>query len=163
MTRARVPQPSDAPGDSLLDRCTSEIAETVPLVMRSLRRQMRQFVAPLSVPQLRTLGYVYRHPGASLSELAGHLGVTPPTASALVERLVQRGLITRVLDQKERRRITLTLTAEGARMMQQAQEAIREHVREKLRKLPPAELRRILGGMQLLGRVFGEEGGKDAC
>lgn len=152
----------DAPEDSLLDRCTREIAETVPLVMRSLRRQMRQFVA-LSVPQLRTLGYVYRHPGASLSELAGHLGVTPPTASALVERLVQRGLITRVLDQRERRRITLTLTAEGARMMQQAQEAIREHVREKLRGLPPTELRRILGGMQLLGRVFGEEGGKDAC
>ncbi|MDR5695812.1 MAG: MarR family winged helix-turn-helix transcriptional regulator [Armatimonadota bacterium] len=163
MARTRRLQVRVTSAGPLLDRCTSEITETVPIVMRFFRREMRKFAAPLSVPQLRALGYVYRHPGTSLSNLAGHLGVTPPTASALVERLVQRGLMKRVVDQRERRRITLTLTEKGTHMMQQVQEAIRARVRENLKRLPPSDLRRIHAGMQLLGNLFREEEGKDAC
>lgn len=43
-------------------------------------------------------------PEASLSALAENLGVSRPTASVLVDRLVQRGLVARGTDPAERRR-----------------------------------------------------------
>src|SRR2546423_14828906 len=75
-------------------QCAGEIMETVPAVMRFLRAKMRHHGAPfLSVPQFRVLVFLYRHPGASLSSVAEHLGVTCPTASVLFDRLGRGGLI----------------------------------------------------------------------
>src|SRR5215510_2417726 len=102
-------------------QCAGEIMETVPAVMRFLRTEMRHHGTPfLSVPQFRVLVFLYRHPGASLSSVAEHLGVTCPTASVLVDRLVRRGLVDRTTYPQERRRVALTLTATGARHLQQA-------------------------------------------
>jgi len=64
----------------------------------------------LSVPQVRTMIYLKHHRGASLAALAEHLGNSSPTASALVERLVRRGLVHRAPDPRERRRVVLELT-----------------------------------------------------
>src|SRR5213593_56534 len=94
---------------SVADRCAREILETVPLVMRVVRGEMRRQGAHLvSVPQFRALAFVERHPGASLAGVAEHLGVTAPTASTIVDRLVRRRLVGRVPDPAERRRVVLS-------------------------------------------------------
>jgi len=48
----------------------------------------------LTMQQFRVLGQVVRRPGISGNELGGLLGVSAPTASGLIERLVEKGLIT---------------------------------------------------------------------
>src|SRR5690348_2467081 len=97
------------------ERCAATIMETVPLVMRAIRAEMRRRrPADLSVPQFRALGFVRRNPGASLSEVAAHLGLTLPATSALIDLLVARELIVRALNPNNRRRVTLTLTPLGA-------------------------------------------------
>lgn len=139
-------------------RCALEVMETVPLVMRFIRAQMRsQGALDLSVPQFRSLTFLNRHPGGSLSDLAEHLGVTRPTASVTVERLVQRGLVNRAEDPTERRRLVLTLTAEGEDHLQQAREAARSSVASVLAELPEAKLLQISQGLALLGEAFKEE------
>ena len=138
-------------------QCAGEIMETVPAVMRFLRAKMRHHSAPfLSVPQFRVLVFLYRHPGASLSSVAEHLGVTCPTASVLVDRLVRRGLVDRTAYPQERRRIALTLTAAGARHLQQAREATNVRVADLLAGLPKSDVLKILEGVTLLGDVFKE-------
>src|SRR4030095_202159 len=95
----RIPRPAPAaprvpkgPGPTTADRCARDVMEIVPVVMRVIRAEMRlRGGRCASVPQLRALGLVHRHPGASLTEVAVHLGVTPATASVLVDRLVRRG------------------------------------------------------------------------
>lgn len=79
--------------------------------MRVQMRAQRQH--DLSVPQFRTLAYLSRHPGSSLSAVAEHIGLTLPTMSVLIEGLVQRGLVDRTPDARDRRRVLLRLTAEG--------------------------------------------------
>lgn len=74
----------------------------------------------LSVPQLRTLAFLNRNPGSSLSDLAEHLGVTPATASATVERLVQQDYVQRDHHPHERRKVVLELTKAGNFHLQQA-------------------------------------------
>lgn len=57
----------------------------------------------LTMQQVRVLGHVVKQPGISGNELREKLGVSAPTASGLVERLVEKGLITRSDDAGDRR------------------------------------------------------------
>jgi len=45
--------------------------------------------------------------------LSGHLGVVPTTASSVVDRLVERGFVSRERPEANRRAIALRLTPEG--------------------------------------------------
>jgi DNA-binding MarR family transcriptional regulator len=92
-----------------LDECARQVLETVPLVMRTVRAEMRRHrAADLSVPQFRTLTFLSRQAGASLSQVAEHIGLTLPSMSSLVEGLVERKLILRNTHSVDRRRVTLT-------------------------------------------------------
>jgi DNA-binding MarR family transcriptional regulator len=138
-------------------QCAGEIMEAVPVVMHFLRAEARRHGTPfLSVPQVRALVFIYRHPGASLSSAAEHLGVTSPTASVLVDRLVRRGLVDRAAYPQERRRLALTLTVTGAQHLQQARDATRTRVVSLLAGLSAVELHKIMEGVTLLEKVFKE-------
>lgn len=131
--------------------------EAVPVVMRFIRRQMRAHGEPgLSVPQLRVLTLLGRRPGVSLSAVAAHLGVTPPTASSIVDRLVRRGLVVRAVAPDERRRLTLTLTREGAAGLDRARDAARTRIAAVLQQLSDADLETVRRGLRLMRDAFME-------
>jgi DNA-binding MarR family transcriptional regulator len=125
------------------------------MVMRCIRAEMRRHGAPLlSVPQFRALAFLDRNPGACLSRVADHLGVTTATASVIIDRLVRRGLLVRADDPRERRRLVLTLTPAGLEHLDQARCATRSWMAEVLAPLAPANLRRIAKGVNLLARIL---------
>jgi DNA-binding MarR family transcriptional regulator len=135
--------------------CAARIMETVPLMMRFIRKDMRaQNTTYMSVPQFRTLAFVDRNPGGSLSDLAEHLGVTRATASATVERLVQEDLIQRQENPEERRRVSLTLTKTGKQRLQKSREATRTHIADYLGSLPEEQISLIEEGLTLLKNIF---------
>jgi DNA-binding MarR family transcriptional regulator len=147
------------------DACAGTVMEMVPTVMRFIRTEMRRNRASvLSVPQLRALAFLDHSPGACLLHVADHLGVTTPTASVIVDRLVRRGLLLRSEDPRERRRLVLTLTPKGGRHLEQARSATRSWIADVLAPLPRPALRRIEEGINLLGSAFkqaiGSNGGK---
>jgi DNA-binding MarR family transcriptional regulator len=136
--------------------------EAVPVVMRVIRAEMRlrggRFA---SVPQLRALGLVHRRPGASLTDVATHLGVTPATASVLVDRLVRRGLLHRDSHPRERRRITLSLTPDGSRHLREVRTATRRRLEHILGSIPARDRAAISAGATLLQNVFGRRSDED--
>lgn len=138
------------------EECAANVIDAVPLVMQYLRVEMRRQGGTnlLSIPQFRALRFLSQYPGASLSNLAEHLGVTRATASSIVERLVRRGLIERVEDHQERRRNVHTLTPVGAKHLQQARDATRSRLASLLAELPDAKLRQVAEGATLLKDVF---------
>lgn len=137
--------------------CARRILETVPLVMRVLRREMRGGIEEkLSVPQFRVLAFLSRTPGASLSELADFIGVAAATASAMVERLVRRGLVAREGDPKERRRIMLRLTPDGSALLERARAHTRLRVAESIAALSGPELAAVVRGLDLLSKALGQ-------
>jgi len=137
------------------EECAARVMDTIPLVMRFIRADMRDHsAASLSIPQLRSLAFLNRNPGASLSDLAEHLGVTCATASATVERLVQRNLVQRGDDPQERRRVILNLTEEGKHNLKQSQDQTRAHISELLQSLTPEQISNIEEGLGLLKNVF---------
>jgi DNA-binding MarR family transcriptional regulator len=146
---------SVAPTDITAESCARDVMETIPLVMRFLRAEIRSRRAPsLSVPQFRVLAFLRREPGASLSHVAEHLGVARSTASAVVDRLVRRNLVRRAEHPQERRSVVLSLTTTGARQFAQARNAACATVAEVLAHLSAADLRSITAGLHILGSAF---------
>ncbi|HHV79237.1 MAG TPA: MarR family transcriptional regulator [Firmicutes bacterium] len=116
--------------------CARQVMELVPLIMDHIRAEMRRgYKNGLSVPQFRTLARVGRQPDASLSEVAEHIGVTLPTMSRIVDRLVERGLITRQNHPDSRRRLVLNLTAEGSALLESARASLIEKLTQRLETL----------------------------
>lgn len=148
--------PQSRPAAVTASQCARDVMDAVPLVMRFIRTEMRRGGERFaSVPQFRTLAFVDRNPGTSLTDVAMHLGVTPATASALVDRLVRRGLLTRDSHPHERRRVTLSLTRTGARHLNDARAATRRRLEQALASLSAPDLAAISAGASLLRQVFG--------
>jgi DNA-binding MarR family transcriptional regulator len=142
---------------STADVCAREVMETVPLVMRFIRTEMRSRRAPsLSIPQFRVLTFLSGRPGAPLSSVAQHLGVARSTASATVDRLVRRKLVSRTTHPEERRCVVLRLTPAGVQHLQQAREATSARMAKVLAGLSAADLLQVTHGLTLLGSAFKE-------
>ena len=140
--------------------CAHEVLDGVPTVFRVIRTEFRKYGAKeMSVPQYRTLAFVYRNEGASLSEVTDHIGLTLPTMSALVDGLVARGLVNRRTDPNDRRRMTLTLTESGRARLQSARAATVAYLEEKLRQLPASDRATVTLAMRILTELF--TGGKN--
>jgi len=139
------------------EKCAARVMETIPLAMRFIRADIRsRNSTTMSVPQFRTLAFLDRNPGASLSDLAEHLGVTRATASANTERLVQRDFVHRCDDPKERRRIVLNLTEAGKLHLEECRAQTRERISELLNSLTEQQIVLIEEGLTLLKEVFEE-------
>jgi DNA-binding MarR family transcriptional regulator len=137
------------------DTCAHEVLEVVPLVMRTIRAEMRDHRAPdLSIPQFRTLSFLNRHEGASLSDVAEHIGLRLPSMSKLVDGLVERNLVKRETHPDDRRRMTLVLTARGRTMLQTALEGTRACLAERLASLPASERAIVAQAMRILHPLF---------
>jgi DNA-binding MarR family transcriptional regulator len=135
--------------------CAAKVMETIPLVMRAIRADMRAIGSTtLSVPQFRTLAFLDRNPGTSLSDLAEHLGVTRATASATIERLVQRNYVHRNDHPQERRRVVLKLTEDGLHHLEQARKQTRDRIADLFSDLTQEQILQIEEGLILLKQVF---------
>lgn len=66
----------------------------------------------LSAPQMNMLMVIRIREAVSVTELAALLGVSPPSVSAMVERLVERRLVTRVPSETDRRKVVIRLAAD---------------------------------------------------
>ena len=131
------------------------IIDTVPLVMRTIRSEMRRTGAcNLSVPQFRTLNFIARHPQTSLSEVAEHIGLALPSMSKLVDGLVERKLIVRQSYSDDRRRITLELNARGKDLLQSAHASTQTALAERLSTLSESERGMVVRAMQILHPLF---------
>lgn len=132
-----------------------QVLEVVPAVMRTVRTQMRESSAPnLSVPQFRALGFIDRNRGASLSEVAEHIGLTLPSMSKLIDGLVERKVVIRQSHADDRRRITLALTARGCALLQSARESTQASLAERMSTLTAAERATVVRAMQILQPLF---------
>lgn len=105
----------EAPSESA-GRAVARLARVVEGVLGEL---------DLTLPQYRLL-WMLAEGSAVATALADHLAVTRPSVTALVDGLVQRGLVERQPDTADRRRVGHALTPEGRLALIRAEAAV-EH------------------------------------
>jgi DNA-binding MarR family transcriptional regulator len=140
-----------APPGADPDTTAAAVIDAVPQLMRWIRTANRATTGTeVTVPQSRVLMHLRRTPGIGVSAVAEHLGIGLASASALVDRLVRRGLVVRAQDPDERRRVILTLTEEGVTRLAAATDATRRHLARALANRTPSERASIATAMGLL-------------
>jgi DNA-binding MarR family transcriptional regulator len=80
------------------------------------------------------------------------MGVSRSTMSILVARLVRGGYVRQRRDERDGRRVGLTLTAAGARVKEENSVLDPELLREMLRHMPATELENSLSGLECLAK-----------
>ena len=125
-------------------------ADTGRIVAR-LARQVETALATLelSPSQYRALAFLSEDgASAAASALAGRMSVSKPTITALVDGLVQRGLVERHTSDADRRRVEHLLTPEGRRVLLQADRVVNARLAEVAAHLDETDRREAGQGLQ---------------
>ena len=91
----------------------------------------------LSFTQIQAIKAIDEKGKVSITELAHLLEVSPPSASAMVDRLVEKGVLTRRRDPADRRRVVVQATPEAVAMMGKVEEKILLSFVELVEKIGP--------------------------
>jgi DNA-binding MarR family transcriptional regulator len=133
------------------------VLSAVPEVMRLVRQDMRaRRPSNLTVPQFRTLLHLRRHPGTSISGIAEHLGLALSTTSHHIDALCKRNYVARDIAAADRRRATVSLTAQGEEVLGVARTETLERMARRLGAFSPEERNNLGTAMLLLMRVVGK-------
>lgn len=127
--------------DEVIDRILHGIAaifrEVLPLAHQELLDM------DLTATQLKVVLLLYLYGSTRMSELAGSLGVTLATATGIVDRLVERGLIARESLPEDRRVVMCRLTGKGMEQTDSLWKTSREKARQLLSVMELSRLQMI--------------------
>jgi DNA-binding MarR family transcriptional regulator len=116
----------------------SELAHDLDRGVRALtsvlRREMR---AGLSLPALYVLVRLRDEGPQRVTDLAAAEQVTQPAMTALVGRLERRGLLTRGPDPDDGRVVRVTITPDGARLLDEVRARRAQRLAERVESLSP--------------------------
>src|SRR5215212_8127666 len=107
----------------------------------------------LSMAQLKTLMTLYNGGAAPIGQLAECLGIGQPTASHLVDRLVQTKLVLRTEDPLDRRRTLAQLSPSGEELAERINQVRFGTLRRWLTQLDDAMLVAFLQGSRALADI----------
>lgn len=110
----------------------------------------------LSLPQLFLLITLHERQTLTVSALADRLGVTAPSASALIDRMEERGWVVRERDAADRRVVHVSITDAGDNLLDEMMGMKRDRVRQILSLMDAEELGHVVGAVDGLHRVLGE-------
>lgn len=121
-------------------------------VGRELRREAREVgVSPEQVSLLVAVKYA---PGIGIGDLAARERVSAPAMSNHVDRLERAGLVTRTPSTDDKRRVGLSLTDEGQRVLRRVRSRRTAWLASRLGKLEPAELAAVEAAVAPLSRLL---------
>jgi DNA-binding MarR family transcriptional regulator len=124
-------------------------------VGRELRREAR--AAGVSPEQVSLLVAIKYAPGIGLRELADRERVSPPAMTKHVDRLERDGLVARTPSAEDRRRVGVSLTEEGQRVLRRVRSRRTAWLAQRLRGLSPEELAAIEAAVEPLRRLLPED------
>ena len=150
-----APAVRSAPAAPDATSAAAQVMAVLPGVMDAMRHVMRaQLDSPLTVPQFRGLNFIDHHPGSSVSALAGFLGVTLATASAMADRLVRAGYLHSQGSTTDRRRTELQLCASGKAVLDRMRLQTQTALAGSLQACTPQQLSALVDGLAVLALAF---------
>jgi DNA-binding MarR family transcriptional regulator len=132
------------------------VANQLRPVLLRLARELRQETEQLGITsrQVTLLWLIRVNPGLSLRELAAAERISAPALSGHVDRLAKAGLLERVRDETDRRRVGLRLTGEGERLLRRVRARRTTWLADRLKGADDEELAAIEAAIEPLGRLL---------
>ena len=102
----------------------------------------------VSVANWVVLRVLYDHEALALKEIVAQVGVDQGSVSRMVDRLLERGLVERVVHAKDRRAVRVSLTREGRQLVPRLAHEARENERIFFASLPTRKRGEFLATIQ---------------
>lgn len=130
---------------------TAAIAARLRLSATRLARQLRQESdAGLSPSQLSALASIERHGSLTLGALAEQERVAPPSVTKVVAKLEAAGLVTRRLDEGDRRVARVSTTPAGKARLAKIRQRKNMWLSAQIARLDDAQRRRLADALDVL-------------
>ena len=137
---------------------TTAVANRLRPVLLKLNRELRHEIHSLGVTggQVALLVQIKDHPGVGMRELAALERISVPGMSKFVTRLEEAGLVERAPVEGDQRRVGLSLTAAGHKVLRSVKSKRTAWLADRLRHLDPDELEAIDAAIEPLAHLLDE-------
>ncbi|WP_265517646.1 MarR family winged helix-turn-helix transcriptional regulator [Nitratireductor luteus] len=105
----------------------------------------------LTTPQLIVLEIVAAAGRATPKDISGKAGVGQATATALVDKLVARGLVQRTRGERDRRIVWVSATETGRELLKAAPDPLQRTFSNQFERLPDWEQAMIVAALEKVG------------
>lgn len=140
---------------------TSALVHELMATLHSVHRNMRCLdsaknaeCADMSHLQMHTMLMVREHDSCSMKELAESQRIVPATMTALVDRLVKKGMLERTSDPEDRRSIRVSLSQQGKELLEKFYRHKVERATMLLGILDLEEQKTLVGLMKKIDKHF---------
>ncbi len=138
---------------------TDEVLIAIRRVIRAVDLHSRKLSQSynLTGPQALVLKAIAGKQSISAGELAKQVSLSQATITDIVKRLEQRGMVTRVRDSKDRRKIILEISEEGKALIRAAPPLLQEEFTRRFSKLQDWEQTLLLSSLQRIASLMNAE------
>ena len=139
---------------NLKHRLTDRFVELVEQVDQRMHYQTPDEWADLelTIPQIRALALLQQE-DQRMGSISNYLGSTLSSATSIIDRLVDKGLVERAPDPEDRRVVICRLTPTGREAVEQFWRIGRLRIVSLAEKLNATELEQVVQAMELLYRA----------
>jgi DNA-binding MarR family transcriptional regulator len=130
--------------ESILQLTDRAFRQLLPMVPKEWLR------LDLTMPQLKVVLLLFISGPSRMSEIASALGVSLATATGVVDRLVERDILTREGDPGDRRVVLCRLSEKGGELMSGLWQLSRDQAGELMRSLASSQLLLITESLEVL-------------
>jgi DNA-binding MarR family transcriptional regulator len=133
-----------------------ELLISIRKVIRAIDLHSKQLnkLSGLTGPQLLIMQEIGRVKGVTASQIAKQINLSAATVTNILDRLENRGLIERVRNSEDKRRVSLFLTDNGRNSLIDAPQPLQEHFIQNFACLKDWEQSLILSSMQRIASMM---------
>ncbi len=141
-----------------------ELAARLRLAITRTARRLRQEAgADLSPSQVAALATIERHGPLAPSELAERERIRRPTATRVLSRLVEAGLVERIADPTDGRSAIVSVSSDGRALLRRLRRRKTAYLASRIRDLPPEDLSALARATDVLESILARDAGGEAA
>ena len=133
---------------------TTEILIKIRQIVRSINLESKKIQKEygVSIPQILCLNYLHESENfhSTQSKIRKFLHLNASTASGIINRLENKGLVARLPKTGDKRVVTIALTSKGDKLLNKIPALLHEQLSEKLQKLDAHTLEQTQKSLELL-------------
>jgi len=140
------------------DEVIQQVLVALPEIGKRLHASVASHpeAAGRSIGQIRAMVHLFHHGSGTVGDVAAALGVTMPTVSELIDRLVEDGMVARGVNPDDRRQVIVSLTPQARAFGDRIYQLRRAQVKSALDRLEPHEWPVFVRSIQALADALAE-------
>lgn len=135
---------------------SNHVLKVLRKIIRAVDVQSKQLVKEygLTGPQILILKELHTEKNVTVGEIAANVDLSQPTVTNILDRLENRGFISRSRSNVDKRRVNIKIEEKGLRILDMNPSLLQEHFVRRFKELPDWEQSAILSSLQRVAAMM---------